>query len=71
MHDGKTKGITMPNGRAQADLIRRTYREAGLDLASKASRPQFFEAVSYLNAGALNPCSGFRERNSLTDGDVT
>lgn len=59
MHDGKTKGITMPNGRAQADLICRTYREAGLDLASKAARPQFFEAVSHPNAGAFKSCSGF------------
>ena len=30
--DGKTKGITVPNSEAQADLIRSTYRAAGLDL---------------------------------------
>ena len=30
--DGKTKGITAPNSEAQADLIRSTYRAAGLDL---------------------------------------
>ena len=30
--DGRTQGITVPNGRAQADLIRSTYRFAGLDM---------------------------------------
>ena len=29
--DGKTAGITMPNGRAQASLIRSVYRSAGMD----------------------------------------
>ncbi|GJD05175.1 polyketide synthase/peptide synthetase [Colletotrichum higginsianum] len=43
-HDGRTLGITMPSGQAQADLIRRTYEEAGLDLANRANWPQFFEA---------------------------
>lgn len=42
--DGQTKGITMPNAEAQANLIRRTYRSAGLDPTSKDSRPSFFEA---------------------------
>jgi hybrid polyketide synthase/nonribosomal peptide synthetase ACE1 len=42
--DGRTKGITMPNPVAQADLIRSTYARAGLDLANPRDRPQFFEA---------------------------
>ncbi|PKS11740.1 hypothetical protein jhhlp_001728 [Lomentospora prolificans] len=29
--DGRTNGITMPNGDAQLDLMRRVYAEAGLD----------------------------------------
>lgn len=31
--DGKTNGITVPNGRAQTDLIRQVYANAGLDPA--------------------------------------
>lgn len=42
--DGRTKGITMPSAEAQADLIRKTYMSAGLDLTKAGSRPQFFEA---------------------------
>ncbi|CAG7931952.1 unnamed protein product [Penicillium olsonii] len=42
--DGRTKGITMPNPMAQADLIRTTYARAGLDLSKKTDRPQYFEA---------------------------
>ncbi|OLN95800.1 Polyketide synthase-nonribosomal peptide synthetase 1 [Colletotrichum chlorophyti] len=43
-HDGRTLGITMPSGQAQADLIRRTYAEVGLNLENRANWPQFFEA---------------------------
>ncbi|KAJ5657590.1 lovastatin nonaketide synthase [Penicillium longicatenatum] len=42
--DGRTQGITVPNGEAQADLIRETYRRAGLDLNRALDRPQYFEA---------------------------
>ncbi|KAJ5703384.1 hypothetical protein N7493_011773 [Penicillium malachiteum] len=42
--DGRTKGITMPNPIAQADLIRKTYARAGLDLSNECDRPQYFEA---------------------------
>lgn len=42
--DGRTKGITMPNPIAQADLIRQTYARAGLDLSKEGDRPQYFEA---------------------------
>lgn len=39
--DGRTPGITMPSAAAQIDLIRSTYRRAGLDPV--LDRPQFFE----------------------------
>nr|WNS47916.1 CapA [Capnodium sp. TTI-000886] len=39
--DGRTPGITMPSADAQATLIQRTYRAAGLDPFTE--RPQFFE----------------------------
>ncbi|KAJ6095419.1 Acyl transferase/acyl hydrolase/lysophospholipase [Penicillium sp. IBT 16267x] len=42
--DGRTKGITMPNPHAQADLIRSTYSRAGLDMTRAGDRPQYFEA---------------------------
>jgi hybrid polyketide synthase/nonribosomal peptide synthetase ACE1 len=42
--DGRTRGITMPSSTAQADLIRQTYKRAGLDLLNRADRPQYFEA---------------------------
>jgi zearalenone synthase (highly reducing iterative type I polyketide synthase) len=38
--DGKTKGITLPNAVAQAELIKATYQSAGLDM----SDTQYFEA---------------------------
>ncbi|OJD32113.1 polyketide synthase [Diplodia corticola] len=38
--DGKTPGITLPSAKAQEDLIRATYAQAGLDMASTA----YFEA---------------------------
>ncbi|EFR01005.1 lovastatin nonaketide synthase [Nannizzia gypsea CBS 118893] len=42
--DGRSKGLTMPSEKAQADLIRQTYARAGLDLNIASDRPQFFEA---------------------------
>lgn len=39
-HDGAKDGITMPNSKAQEDLIRRTYKNAGLD----TNDTQYFEA---------------------------
>ncbi|ORY58489.1 beta-ketoacyl synthase domain-containing protein [Pseudomassariella vexata] len=42
--DGRTKGITMPNPKAQAALIRKTYRKTGLDPRSYDDRCQYFEA---------------------------
>lgn len=42
--DGRTTGLTMPSGSAQAALIRQTYARAGLDLRSQSGRPQYFEA---------------------------
>ncbi|KAL4953212.1 hypothetical protein BDW69DRAFT_165916 [Aspergillus filifer] len=42
--DGRTTGLTMPSSKAQADLIRKTYQRAGLDISRREDRPQFFEA---------------------------
>ncbi|PVH77180.1 hypothetical protein DL98DRAFT_639029 [Cadophora sp. DSE1049] len=42
--DGRTKGITMPNSTAQAELIARTYARAGLDPRNPEDRCQYFEA---------------------------
>ena len=39
--DGRTTGITMPSSDAQAELIRKVYRNAGLDPV--LDRPQYFE----------------------------
>ncbi|KAJ3567181.1 hypothetical protein NPX13_g6860 [Xylaria arbuscula] len=42
--DGKTSGITVPNSDAQAELIRHTYRKAGLDPSNPLDQCQYFEA---------------------------
>ncbi|KAK4675878.1 putative Hybrid PKS-NRPS biosynthetic cluster [Podospora pseudoanserina] len=43
--DGHSQGLTVPSSEAQASLIRKTYRNAGLDPENNpADRPQFFEA---------------------------
>lgn len=42
--DGRTAGLTMPSNLAQSDLIRDTYRRAGLDINNAKDRPQFFHA---------------------------
>jgi hybrid polyketide synthase/nonribosomal peptide synthetase ACE1 len=42
--DGRTPGLTMPSGIAQAALIRDTYARAGLDINKPEDRPQFFHA---------------------------
>ena len=42
--DGRSTGLTVPSSEAQADLIRQTYRKAGLDIRNPNDRPQFFEA---------------------------
>ncbi|KAK4447802.1 Nonribosomal peptide synthetase 14 [Podospora aff. communis PSN243] len=42
--DGRSKGITMPNWKAQADLIQDTYRQAALDPKATGDRCQYFEA---------------------------
>jgi len=43
--DGRTKGMTVPNTEAQVDLIRSTYRSAGLD----------FKDTHYCEAHVRNP----------------
>ncbi|KAK3317281.1 putative polyketide synthase [Cercophora scortea] len=42
--DGRSKGITMPNWKAQSELIQDTYRRAGLDSRNPLDRCQYFEA---------------------------
>lgn len=42
--DGRTMGITMPSGAAQAQLIRSTYAKAGLRPDEPDGRCQYFEA---------------------------
>ncbi|KAI0413002.1 hypothetical protein F5X98DRAFT_366880 [Xylaria grammica] len=42
--DGRSGGLTVPNQEAQAELIRDTYRRAGLDPANPSDRCQYFEA---------------------------
>jgi hybrid polyketide synthase/nonribosomal peptide synthetase ACE1 len=42
--DGATTGITMPSATAQAELIRETYRKAGLDPSRPENICQYFEA---------------------------
>lgn len=42
--DGRTSGLTVPSGKAQAELIKSTYARAGLDLTLPKDRPQYFQA---------------------------
>ncbi|CRG86530.1 Lovastatin nonaketide synthase [Talaromyces islandicus] len=42
--DGRGKGLTVPNSKAQQQLIRSTYLRAGLDPTCAEDRCQFFEA---------------------------
>jgi acyl transferase domain-containing protein len=65
--DGRTPGITQPSQVAQVDLIRQTYRQAGLSLEPT----RFFEAHGTgtpvgdpIEANAIDAAfSGFRNRN--------
>lgn len=43
-HDGHARTLTAPSAKAQAQLIRKTYQDAGIDLSDPSSRPQYFEA---------------------------
>ncbi|KAI0412784.1 putative polyketide synthase [Xylaria grammica] len=57
--DGRTKGITMPNQAAQADLIKKTYQKAGLDPRDPEQRCQYFEAHGTgTNAGDAREAEG-------------
>ena len=50
-HDGSKDGITLPNEKAQAQLIRNTYKKAGLMTADTdyfEVRPPRYQAFSYL-----------------------
>lgn len=49
--DGRTKGITLPNGAAQEELIRRVYSEANLDPAD----------CGFAEAHGTGTCQSFHE----------
>lgn len=42
--DGRTQGMTVPNGKAQLELIQQTYARAGLNPLCAEDRCQYFEA---------------------------
>ncbi|KAI1452678.1 beta-ketoacyl synthase domain-containing protein [Annulohypoxylon moriforme] len=42
--DGRTKGITLPNPRAQSSLIKETYMKTGLNSLKPEDQCQYFEA---------------------------
>ena len=52
-HDGSKDGLTLPNEKAQAQLIRKTYKNAGLTTADtdyfEVRRPRYL-AHSYLRS---------------------
>ena len=52
--DGRTAGITMPNGQAQADLIRKVYARSGLDPLDTG----YVEAHG--TGGCIRSCRSFR-----------
>ncbi|EME79470.1 uncharacterized protein MYCFIDRAFT_93879, partial [Pseudocercospora fijiensis CIRAD86] len=75
--DGRTTGMTMPSGEAQASLIRETYARAGLDLRRKSDRPQYFEAHGTgTMAGDPQEARGIYDaffkydKNDDSDGDI-
>ncbi|KAH7322436.1 putative hybrid NRPS/PKS enzyme [Stachybotrys elegans] len=76
--DGYSNGITVPNTEAQAALIRKTYKNAGLDPENNPhDGPQFFEAHGTgtkagdpKEAAAISKCFGKRADNPLYVGSV-
>ncbi|KAH7032562.1 uncharacterized protein B0I36DRAFT_265553 [Microdochium trichocladiopsis] len=70
--DGYSNGITVPSTEAQAALIRKTYRNAGLDPEHNIwDRPQFFEAHGTgtkagdpKEAAAIAQCFGTQQEGS-------
>lgn len=72
-HDGRTRGIVLPNQQAQTELIERVYREAGLD----ASETHYVEthgpgtAVGDpIEAGAIAKAIAARKSSELLLGSV-
>ncbi|KAL6718615.1 hypothetical protein ACLMJK_002849 [Lecanora helva] len=65
--DGHTKGITVPNPEAQADLIRSTYHRAGLDL----NNTHYFEAHvrNGLIVGLIRHPNGLLQGTGTKTGD--
>ncbi|PLB37634.1 PKS-NRPS hybrid synthetase psoA [Aspergillus candidus] len=67
--DGRTKGITLPSPQAQAELIRDTYRRAGLDPSNPSDRCQYFEAHGTgTQAGDPREASAIHDAFFGTDG---
>ncbi|KAF8849221.1 putative PKS-NRPS protein [Acephala macrosclerotiorum] len=60
--DGRTKGITLPSGEAQTNLIKQVYAKAGLNSFSAIDRPQYFEAH-----GTGTPAGDPIEANGIRD----
>lgn len=60
--DGRTKGITLPSGEAQTNLIQQVYRRAGLNPFAAQDRPQYFEAH-----GTGTPAGDPIEANGIRD----
>ncbi|ROW16969.1 hypothetical protein VPNG_01408 [Cytospora leucostoma] len=60
--DGRTKGITVPNPKAQRKLIQSTYIKSNLDPFTQEHRPQFFEAH-----GTGTPVGDPREARAIAE----
>ncbi|KAL5944639.1 hypothetical protein ACKVV1_003447 [Pyricularia oryzae] len=68
--DGRTPGITMPNYRAQARLIKDMYKSAGLDPLKSEDRCQYFEAHGTgMQAGDPVEAHGIFDAFFSTEGD--
>ncbi|KAI1084292.1 ketoacyl-synt-domain-containing protein [Whalleya microplaca] len=60
--DGRTNGVTMPNPVAQANLIRSTYLNSGLDPQKHEDQCQYFEAH-----GTGTPAGDPREASAIDE----
>lgn len=73
---GRSTGLTVPNPVAQVNLIRETYKKAGLDLNKPDERPQYFQAhgtgtkVGDLNEATAIHNTFFAGREEVRHGDL-